>query len=299
MIIKQEQEAELQPIPVSLQAVSTRTVEEIVRDLASRDKAVRTAAESELGSLGPTATEPLLHALEEEGLKYRKQRRARKRFTAVALTFVGLYLVIGISAGISTGQWDMLSQLGSMAGLFGGIGAVAAMSPQHKSIVSLMANLDDARSIGWLADSLNSDDVTVRSSASKALIRLLPRLTPANASLLDDESRRSLDRTVVKSDDSGLVLAILNAFEVVGDGRSLEAVAAVEQERAVTKQPAIVEAAMRAGDAIRARIEKEHQAHVLLRAIDAGDQADTLLRPAEDAGSNDPTNLLRASDAVE
>jgi hypothetical protein len=293
MLLQQEETTDAVARGVSLPAGPSRPVDQIVRDLGSRDKEVRGAAQTELAALGPDAAEPLLHALETEGAKYRKQRRVYRIAGYTIAGSVLTHVTLGMVQGLTTGSRDLLSNFASFSGLFGLLGAAAAMSPRHKSVVSLMANLDDVRSIGWLADALLSDDKLVRANAGWALVRLLPRLTIVDAALLDADSRRSLDRALQKSNNSDLVLAILGAYAVLGHSDSLDAVIAVELERAVVKLPAVVDRAHETADAIRAREEREREAHLLLRAVESGDDSGMLLRPSGGEGGRDPALLLR------
>lgn len=297
MHLQQVEMAESRTVASAPVVALARPVADIVKDLANKDKTVRGAAESELTALGSSAGEDLLKALEKEGARFRKQRRQRRTCTFVGLSVLALYVSVGVVIGLSFGKWDLLSNLGSMGGLFGVLGAAVAMSPQHKSIVTIMASLDDVRSMGWLADALNSQDKTVQASAETALIRLLPRLDPFDGKLLDEEARRALDRKLIKTDSADLVQAILKAYGAIGDEHSLDAVVAVQEGRAAfTFVSTVADAARETADAIRVRAERDHQAQVLLRPAESGHESENLLRASEGAGSSDDSVLLRPAD---
>jgi hypothetical protein len=270
-------------------------VSEILKDLVSRDRSVRAAADTELASLGPASAEELLAALEKEGRKHRKRQRIAKRSMYGFLAFILVYLTFGFALGLTTGKWEVLSNFGSLCGTFGVLGTAAAISPQFKSIATVMANLDDVRSVGWLVDAMATQDKQVKASAETALVRLLPRLGGPDYALLDNEQRRKLDGQLVKSSNRELVVAILKAYEAVGDSASLDPIRVLEQGHvACSFDPYVRRIAMQAEDAIRARAEKEHQARTLLRAS-AGSGEDLLLRAAAGSATDEET-LLRPTE---
>lgn len=274
---------------------SHRPVSEILKDLGSSRRPIRAAAEAEMARLGPESSEELLAALEDEGHKHRKRQRIVKRSMVGFVTFILLYLTFGLVLGLTTGKWDVLSNFGSLCGTFGALGAAAAISPQFRSLATAMSTLDDVRSVGWLVDAMTSQDKQLQASAESALVRLLPKLTAADRNLLDDEQRRRLDKQLQKSRSRDFAVAILEAYEKVGDSQSLGAIGHfAEGHGASPFDPHVRRVAMRAEDAIRVRAETERQARTLLRAtVDTGE--DVLLRPAAGSSAVEDT-LLRAAE---
>ncbi len=293
------QEESISPSPAivesSAQPVTTETppVEQIVKELSNRNKDIRAGAEKQLAALGPESTDELLRVLEIEGQKYRRHRRNTRKGLYIGGGILVLYLSGGIILGLTTGHWDMMTNLGSF-GVFGGAGAAAALTPQHKSIVKVISELDDMRSVGWLADTLDTQDKEIMTTAEDTLTRLLPQLQREDAAYLDNERRRMLDRKLVKTDRADFALAILLTYERLGDSRSLASVEIVESGRAVLKQSEIVHAAQAAAAALRVRQALEHEVQTLLRPSSTPvEEAEILLRPAGGATHEPESALLR------
>lgn len=296
MELQQREVEESTPLVMTAPKEARRPVSEILKDLGSQDRKARAAAETELARLGPASSDELLAALEEEGRKNRQRQRIAKRTMYGFVTFFLLYLTVGIVIGLSAGSWEILKHFGSLCGMFGALGAATAISPQFKSIATVMATLDDVRSVGWLVDAMSTQDKQVQVSAESALVRLLPKLGGTDHDLLDDEQRRKLDRLLLKSANRDLATAILGAYEKIGDSKSLDSVRQYAQGHGASPfDPYMRRVAMQVEDAIRARAEKEHQARTLLRAA-ADSNGDVLLRPA--AGTTtDEEALLRPTEA--
>ena len=141
-------------------------------------------------------------------------------------------------------------------------------------------------------------DAKLKAGAKNALTRLLPNLKPTETNLLTQEDRAALGnmlsaRNVRKNPH--FVLAILAAFERVGNGASIVYVKTLTLRKPKTEmETRIVEAANRCLRALEWR-EANRNAHwTLLRpSRSAADSPDVLLRPASAAGTIDPDTLLR------
>jgi len=272
------------------------SIEQIVKQLSSRNKIVRAEAETQLAELGPAHADELLRVLETEGKKYRKHKCGRrKRFYAFGI-FVLLYICLGLYLGFSSRNWNLFSNIGSFGGSFAGLGAAAALAPQHKSLLKVIAELEDKRSVGWLVDTLDTQDKEIKRTTEDALIKLLPRLTFQDSTVLDPERRRMLDRRLIKTDRPEFAAAILAAYETLGDSHSLESVETVELGRSHLKLSVLRETATAVAASIRERIPAELAAQSLLRATSSpSEPTETLLRPAQGSGNDDETLLLRPS----
>lgn len=188
---------------------------------------------------------------------------------------------------------DASSYAGSFFGLFASMFAVSQL---HKNAASALARYDDVRAIGFLAEALEFDDKGVAQQAQEALIRLLPRLKATDHGLLTDEQRRCLDRALLKHRSAELSLAILTAYEQVGDPTSVpvvEKLAAGEVRR--IRDDRVSQRARHVLPVIRKRAEKVRAAQTLLRPVETAG-SDTLLRPADGAPTGPTELLLRPAD---
>jgi hypothetical protein len=121
---------------------------------------------------------------------------------------------------------------------------------------------------------------------------LLPALRPSDADWLPTDTIRYLARGL-RVGDERLVLAILDAFAKVGDGRVLRD---VERAMARFQSPSLTAVAERTLAAIRARIAAVNDAAHLLRPA-LSPEEDVLLRPAIGPGEADADVLLRPAEA--
>lgn len=165
---------------------------------------------------------------------------------------------------------------------------------QRKRVSRLLAQQDDVRAVGALAEALHFKDKRVRREASAALVRLLPFLKPEDGDRLDAKQRACLHRAV-DGKEPALTQAILLGFEQIGNPDDLKAlerwskweIQADESLRTMTASSL---------SRLRLRLETEQQRQALLRPSSAPTTAaDSLLRPAEGVSGIDPTHMLRSS----
>jgi hypothetical protein len=136
----------------------------------------------------------------------------------------------------------------------------------------------------------------VREAAAEALPSILAALTPEHYGRLPIEAMPKLCRTLYHPDDS-LVMRVLEALEIVGDGRAV-----TDVERMVTRgrTPQLRTEAARILPVLKERQSRENAPFVLLRASAApAETPDILLRPALNAPATEPQELLRASELRE
>jgi len=259
-----------------------RLEEEQLLKLRSKRKRERERAEQALESLGPDAVDALLAVMEKEAA-----RRRKRRFGGIALIVTYLALVIAISA---SGQGHLV---GSFTGIIGSVGALFAATQLQKNAASALARYDDVRAVGFLAEALEFDDKDVVKQAQEALTRLLPRLRASDHELLTNEQRRMLDRALLKNRNADLSLAILTAYEQVGDLESVEVVERIAsgKVRGVRDQR-IIQRAAELLPALRERAELVRAAQTLLRPAESAD-AELLLRPAHGAPTGAAELLVR------
>jgi hypothetical protein len=162
--------------------------------------------------------------------------------------------------------------------------------------IHTVAELDDIRSVGPLAEALTLQNAGIQRIAETALIRLLPRLRASDAHLLNTEQRSYLYRALDGKNDE-LTLAILQALEQVGDGAAFPYVKRLAEGKGrAARNSHILEAATECLPSLWQRAANERASSELLRAGDQPDTpADILLRPAAGAADTAPQQLLRAS----
>jgi HEAT repeat protein len=123
---------------------------------------------------------------------------------------------------------------------------------------------EDVRAVGLLAEALSFGDKAVRAVAEQALIRLLPRLQPEDAELLNKKQRECLYRAM-RNGNPELVIAILKALTRVGDE---EALRHVEDLCMNARDPRVRWAAMECLPGLKERVIREGMAQRLLRPAD-------------------------------
>jgi hypothetical protein len=170
------------------------------------------------------------------------------------------------------------SKIKELLRLLSGRGAKRRLEVARK-----LADYDDVRAVGPLAEALGPGDRQVREIAAAALTRLLPRLRPADAGLLNGNQRRCLYRAL-NGENTDLILAILKAFEAVGDDAALPHVERLASGRGrAAKSLPIQRAAQECLPFLRERLEKERGARTLLHPSTAPSvPADALRQPERD-----------------
>lgn len=260
------------------------------------------SAESVPGS-EEAAVGALLTAFRQETRRYR--RRIRNG------------LALGTLAAASVMLLDVFALLGSLqaetfpftVALMGwGMDLVVLLSclaypvtafQARKRVAERLARFDDLRIVGPLAEMLEAPDMRARPDVVSALTGLLPRLQASDAALLDTEQRACLCRILTSSERAltDLKIAILRAFEQVGDSRALPLVERMAEGTGRTeRQRRLREAAQHCLPFLQERAAQEPFRQTLLRAsLAAGVAADVLLRPAAPGVESSSQHLLRAS----
>ncbi len=273
--------------------------------LRSRRPDVREAAERELLELGPRAVEMLLRTLEAERPKRVRNRRIAYALIAIfALATIGSLVTPGGHTTINFGQFWVVFAL------------LAATSIQRNAAQAL-TRFSDKRAIGALAEALDYHDKEVRQAAAQALTRILPAVNASDHALLSYDERRALDRAIVKPGNTELAVAVLRAYEQIGDAESLTLVERIAEGKVnpirhelkpilnglsvgvlasvsrVPLDPAVIGEAKAILPAMRVRAELVQAAQTLLRPAQAAPDEMTLLRPAEPSAPRENTLLVR------
>jgi hypothetical protein len=155
-----------------------------------------------------------------------------------------------------------------------------------------ITGLDSPAAVGPLTSWLGSSDKIARGLAETRLLALLPTMKPRDSSALTDLDHARLNR-IFSSQNSELALAVLAAWEQIGDERDVLAVQYVSEGLDIGRADARVrEAAVSCLPFLTERAEKRKRAATLLRPS-GGTSSDGLLRPASDASSKKVQALLR------
>jgi hypothetical protein len=258
--------------------------QKLLARLRSRKAAERERAEDELLAMGPGAVDALLRTLDAETPK--RQRNQRR-----GLALIALYVLLVIAA-IATGHDKNLGPFGGMTAV---MMALLSATTVQKNAARALARFDDKRAVGPLADALEYNDKEVVKSARAGLTRLLPELRATDHALLTTSQRRTLDKWLGKSNDTDLSMAILRAYEQVGDPKSVEAVAKLAdvQTGAALRIRVLAEEVL---PAMRQHAGDVYAAQVLLRPS-AGDDG-SLVRPVVGTEEVETTTLVRPAEGT-
>ncbi|MCW3054879.1 MAG: hypothetical protein JWN14_4049 [Chthonomonadales bacterium] len=259
------------------------------RSIRERVRARR--ALQQRGSEALPAMENLLHA---ESLKKRKARPLR---AALGTAIFGLFLLFQCYLATPI-AWGLIPIVGLLAI---GLARMCAVTPAQLEAIRVLAALDDVRTVGPLLEALEWRDLAtftgVRTTATRALYRLLPRLQPEHADLLSNRQLACLYRLLrhhPSDDQTDLVVALLGAVAQVGDARALAQLERMTRDNGgplprqrvrLTAQETLT----------RLRQRLDHTPGNLLRAASEAVSPSLLLRPATAAPATDPQQLLRPS----
>jgi len=160
-----------------------------------------------------------------------------------------------------------------------------------------LTKFDDVRAIGPLAQALRSWEPVVRGTAATQLHKLLPRLQPSDAGLLDRYQLECLYRVLNPLNaklEPELVIAILDTLPIIGDARALAPVESLaSMQPSNDSEQRVWEAAFRCIEPLKQKIASGHAPETLLRPA-GSPGTDSLLRPAG-ASATEENLLLRAS----
>lgn len=160
-----------------------------------------------------------------------------------------------------------------------------------------IGGIDDIASVGPLSELLDAPDRATRALTAIRLRYLLARMRPADAHMLTDADHHRLNG-VFTARDASLALAVLSAWQQVGDERDLLLVQYVSEGLDIGSRDAEVrEAALECLPYLRTRAEARKSAASLLRPAESGIGEQAFLRPAGRASGEHEAVLLRSSKA--
>ena len=174
---------------------------------------------------------------------------------------------------------------------------------RYRRTTEALAAVEDVRMVGPLVERLRGGRTERRSLrvVTQALTRLLPRLQASDASLLTKDQKARLGRYLAQlalfGRDTELQIAILYAFQQIGDNQALPVVENLTRSQPRTAaMRRVQQAAVECLPFLQERAQQEYSRETLLRPA-SGDTRDTnqLLRPLEETDKTDQQHLLRAS----
>ncbi len=270
--------------------------------LSNSQREIQAATETPRQQMLPEEVEALMAVVQTEAQKRKQQNAIKHRMFIVLcglmVLMVAVFLIHGFGAHHGKGgDWFTFF---SYSGVLG-YGAAAA-SKKQKEAAGKLAQSEDLRVVGPLCDTLDTEDKNVRAVLAEALTRLLPRLQASDAGLLNVDQRAKLNQVLKQKrwlKQTGLVIAVLNAYRQVGDSKALPLVAKLAAEQDLSGRPlpetSIQAAAKECLPFLQQRAEQERASQSLLRAAAApATPSEVLLRPAQaGASTSDPQQLLR------
>ncbi len=222
------------------------------------------------------------------------------------------FLMANYSVIVPFSLYQTVSSFASHAPLFGlvwtgiTIGTTqlhrVSLSTKRVTMMRKQAQLRDIRGVGLLAEALTWPEQDLQYEAASALTVLLPLLKANHASLLSAEQRNCLHRELTLQNarsQSDLIVAILQAFQQVGDSAAIPYVERLADTKPRTPQEQkVVQEAKECLPYLRLCALNNTASHSLLRASSLTDTAaaDQLLRASWDNLETKPEQLLRPSD---
>jgi hypothetical protein len=280
--------------------------EETHEEQRSVEEGIEAAAEVSSVQAQPKAIDQLNLAL---------RRDARRRLAAIILLpFVPIGFLLTLHWLLEDAAWIRLCNnpvFVALTMLFPGIVIPILMlrpSRKAKKAVQQLSSLNDLSGIGGLIEALYFNDQR-EGPAIETLIELLQRLKASDAALLTERHHIILRAILAslphvtgnlftrlsrrKEMHARLQVAILKAFEQVGDSKALPVVAALAESGA---PPHVRAAAQKCLPFLQMRQEQERASQTLLRASSATPIGpDTLLRAAHGHHNQEPTEMVRPS----
>jgi hypothetical protein len=280
--------------------------EEIVNLLLSGDTTNTRAAQSKVEALGQQGVELLVSIIRQEMAKRSIRERALRgpRFTSV-----------GIHVALIIGSW-LLTAAGKLSGLpfFWLVASGCLVDVVHqlftfpraleRRATALLAGQDYKESVGILIEALEVPTGEIKAAVMAGLVNILGHLAASDSHLLTLDHVRVLNFELIGSDHYGYVppitrsnfqIAVLKAYEQIGDAHSLEVVRRItlEKPRAWARER-VVEAAKQCLPYLEERIGRDRLNNRLLRPAGANSNEEELLRPATIGAVESPEELLRA-----
>ena len=292
-------------------------VEEIAADLFSCDAAVRESAMAHLAAIGSPAA-PVLGALVLRPLNFALDRwpewqdmlparailgrcQIGRQAAIQALAQIGRPAVPHLARLLHSGDGELRQEAADALARMNAREAVEALRQQlyaeraqsrrrwqwwnvkrlaglRRAAVAAMSCAKNTRYVGALASCLDDPDPHVRRNAAQSLRRVLPQIRAQDRKHLSANEMNALLRAL-DSDDPDLAVAVLTAFQQIGDRRALRRVAYLIDSP--VHHESVRNAAWECLPQVKQRLLEAQEAQALLRPAHNAENADTenLLHP--------------------
>ncbi len=259
----------------------------------------RLEAEREVAEMGDRFSEVLVAFLQKETRRYTWRRNIARGiiFTGFSvMALLTLYILINE-------KYLWFAGYGGFCGLFGTMGLLAP-SQTYMLAVNLLAEREDKRLVGYLAEAVTNRmgayPNPLRIAMARVLIRVLPQLTKEDGAYLSQAQRSALYSRLKKGErnkETELLLAIMEGLTRIEDVRALAHLALVIKKPANTESELTIRAqAQLAFESLKVCWERLETTQTLLRPSMLTVSGDELLRPAMDVRKEEENvQLLRAS----
>jgi hypothetical protein len=242
--------------------------------------------------IGPHSDE-VEHAiirLRREGRRWRVQLCLSLLCWSTAL----LMLIMAAHAGETGGSTEPAPLLRALCCLTAG---TMFLSRPRGDAFARLAKLADVHTIGPLLEALDTMPDAPAREIRALLTRLLPRLTPTDAGLLNRKQCGQLYDALLFAEidhNDDYLLAVLQGLEQVGNAEALRPIQKLAERCAVTPTQHVVSVAATACLwSLQARLAQDRDRTALLRGAASIDSPTELLRPAHTDPDDRPDILLR------
>ncbi len=228
-------------------------------------------------------SEAALRGLEEER-KRGKHPSLRRAFLAADWMIIVPYTGVQAWTSFASGHWRAglvwlyLVLLAAQLYRF-------ALSPRQAAAAHELAARQDIQAVGPLAEALEWPDRASQNVAAAALTQILPRLMASDSALLNPAQRaclnRALQRDLDRPGSQRLALAILRAWQQLGDD---EAIPYVQR---LSMRPA------RSSRRIQVREASRECLLYLMQSASSASDSRSLLRAGSNTASEPPFTLVR------
>ena len=185
----------------------------------------------------------------------------------------------------------LIFRLSSIGGMF--LFTWCIHSEKRKVLLQRAALVQDVSMIEPLLDYLSPYDSILTPLATEALTELLLNLKRSDAELLPDQIRARL-RGLLKSPNPSLVLALIQAYQNIGDERDLPMVQALLNKRSLASE--LRQAVLECLPYLQSHANHHETRKSLLRSSQPTyPTPKELLRSAEDIANQRPETLMRSS----
>jgi hypothetical protein len=181
-----------------------------------------------------------------------------------------------------------------------GVGIFRALLGQHKMrLFECIVDIDALDALPDLIEMLDRAAPALLSVLAPPLTRLLLRLRAHDGHLLGSLHRSALAQALgaprMRRLPAPFFLAVLHAFEQIGDSQALPTIAWLAQGKgAARRRPVVREAAQQCLDRLLEQMRRHQAPSLLLRPSDPVEDSRNLLRPSVRSSDAAPHELLRA-----